>query len=465
MEKVALLWFRQDLRLSDNPALLAAVQHGKVLPLYIFDEKLAGQYKDGLRSRCWVARSLSVLNELLDGKLSIQQGDSYEIIKKIVKKYEITGVFWNHCYEPWRLQQDKKIVEFLVKHEIECQVFHGSLLWDPELIKKGDGDAYKVYTPFYRNGCLQAEPPRRPLSQPRKINCIESNDLSYEFITNNCSGLEDWPVGEKGAQKLLKKFIKDGLESYKDKRNLPAQAGTSRLSPYLHHGEISPHQIWYAVLDGVKGSRISDSVDCFLSELGWREFSYNVLYHSPGLVSKNIKEKFDAFPWKMNKKFLEAWQEGQTGYPLVDAGMRELLQTGYMHNRVRMVVASFLIKNLLIHWHHGRDWFWEHLFDADLASNSFNWQWVAGSGADAAPYFRIFNPILQGEKFDKNGDYTRTFVPELANMPNKYLFKPWQAPQEVLDKAGIILGTTYPEPIVDLKESRNKALEAYNTIK
>ena len=270
-----------------------------------------------------------------------------------------------------------------------------------------------------------------------------------------------WHIGEDHAQDRLQEFVDHGLKDYKEGRNFPAQQNVSRLSPHLHFGEISPNQAWYAAKQKGKGQ----NMDHFLSELGWREFSYSLLYHFPKLPRKNLQAKFDKFPWRNDKRLLRRWQQGQTGYPIVDAGMRELWQTGYMHNRVRMIVGSFLVKNLLLHWHHGERWFWDCLVDADLANNSASWQWIAGCGADAAPYFRIFNPVTQGQKFDAAGEYTRHFVPELKDLPDKFLFNPWQAPPGVLNEAGVTLGKTYPEPVVDLKLSRERALQAFASLK
>ena len=276
---------------------------------------------------------------------------------------------------------------------------------------------------------------------------------------------QDWIIGEDGAQDVLATFIQKPLENYKEGRNVPAKKNVSRLSPYLHFGEISPNQAWYAAKNrGFVSASLGNNVDCFLSELGWREFSHSLLYNFPDLPRKNFQSKFDSFPWRNNQKLLTAWQQGQTGYPIIDAGMRELLQTGYMHNRVRMIVGSFLVKNLLLHWHHGADWFWDRLVDADLANNSASWQWIAGSGADAAPYFRIFNPVTQGEKFDTDGVYTKRFLPELAALPSKYLFSPWEVKEPILREAGVILGKTYPWPIIDLKASRSNALEAFKSL-
>ncbi|MBA24951.1 MAG: deoxyribodipyrimidine photolyase, partial [Candidatus Marinimicrobia bacterium] len=270
-----------------------------------------------------------------------------------------------------------------------------------------------------------------------------------------------WDIGEKGAKKSFKNFINNGLSNYKKGRNFPSEKNVSRLSPHIHFGEISINRIW----SEIEKQKPTNNTDHFKSELGWREFSYNLLYFNKDLSRKNYQEKFDFFPWEYDEKKFYAWKKGLTGYPIVDAGMRELWQTGYIHNRVRMIVGSFLVKNLLIDWRYGERWFWNCLVDADLANNSASWQWVAGSGADAAPYFRIFNPVIQGFKFDENGKYTKKFIPELKNIPNKFLFNPWECPKEILEKVGIKLGDNYPKPIVDLKNSRNDALLAYQKIK
>ena len=336
-------------------------------------------------------------------------------------------------------------------------------------ILKSDGTPYKVFTPYYRNGCLSAPSPRDPISKPDKLKLFfdtaNKNSIDRAGLLPAVKWYKQlephWNIGEKAAQKKLKKFTENSLYNYKKGRNFPALNSVSRLSPHLHFGEISPNQVWYAA----KTNKDSDDLDHFLSELGWREFSYSLLFHFPELPRKNFQSKFNQFPWLENQDVLERWQRGQTGYPLVDAGMRELWQTGYMHNRIRMIVGSFLVKNLLQHWHHGEKWFWDCLVDADLANNSAGWQWIAGCGADAAPYFRIFNPITQGQKFDPSGEYTRQFLPELKNLPVKYLFNPWETPINVLEEAGVRLGEDYPNPIVDIKFSRERALKAFQSLK
>jgi len=458
-------WFRQDLRLADNPALYEASKQGTVLPIYILDNKNPGAYAMGAASRLWLHHALLSLNQSLNQKLSLYLGNPLTILLDLVKHHHIKAIFWNRCYEPWCIKRDTLIKTQLQKKGIDIQSYNGSLLWEPWHIKKEDGTPYKVFTPFYQRGCLQSPLPRKPLPTPSLICC----DKKATLTVNDILPLPDWsdkikacwPIGEANAKRRLTAFLKKGIANYKEGRNLPAKPFVSRLSPHLHFGELSPNQVWY----GAKSCGDSQQIAHFCSELGWREFSYSQLYFNPTLPQKNLQTKFDRFPWHQNQKHLKAWQKGQTGIPMVDAGMRELWQTGYMHNRLRMIVGSFLVKNLLLHWHHGERWFWDCLVDADLASNSASWQWIAGCGADAAPYFRIFNPVTQGQKFDPEGEYVRKFVPELKALPNKYLFSPWEAPEALLEKAQVVLGDNYPKPIVDLKLSRQQALTAFQSLK
>lgn len=467
-DTIAIHWFRQDLRLSDNPSLVAAAKKGKVLPIFILDDENAGEDKVGAASRWWLYHSLMALNESLQGRLRFYRGDAKAVLGGLIEQHSNCSVYWNRCYEPWRISRDKRIKTALSDLGVDTKSFNGSLLWEPWEVLKKDGTPYKVFTPFYRRGCLTAQSPRMPLPKPDitfadgEFGALSIDELNLLPTIPWDKQLQPfWKIGETHAQKRLRSFIKEGLENYKEGRNFPAKNNVTRLSPHLHWGEISPNQIWHDVQKLGGG----ENEDCLLSELGWREFSHSLLYHFPELPIKNLQSKFDAFPWRKNNKLLERWQQGLTGYPIVDAGMRELWQTGYMHNRVRMIVGSFLVKNLLLHWHHGEEWFWDCLVDADLANNSASWQWVAGCGADAAPYFRVFNPITQGEKFDSQGEYTRRFVPELNALPDKYLFKPWQAPDSVLKEAGVELGKNYPKPIVDVKVSREQALEAFKMVK
>lgn len=472
MSKVkTLVWFRQDLRLKDNPALHYAAQQGEVLPVFILDTDVPQNDGLGGASKWWLHQSLTSLNKALDGKLLILKGDPKTLIPELVDKFQLEQVVWNRCYDEFQKSRDTAIKQTLSASSVAVKSFNGSLLWEPMSITKKDGSPYKVFTPYYRKGCLAAPAPRYPLPTPtftminRGENGLDIDALALLPDVKWDGGLADvWTPGEQGAAVRLSHFLDGTILRYKDERNLPAVQGTSMLAPHLHWGEISVNQVWYATLDKF-GNMDQDGVDTFLSELGWREFSYYLLYHNPKLATENVAKKFDAFPWRQDDEGLKRWQKGQTGVPIVDAGMRQLWQTGYMHNRVRMVVGSFLVKNLLLDWRLGERWFWDCLCDADAASNSASWQWVAGCGADAAPYFRVFNPVLQGEKFDKQGAYVKKYCPELAKLPEKYIHKPWEAPPHILEHLGIKLGDTYPKPIVDLKASRLRALSAFETVK
>ena len=471
-ENKSIHWFRQDLRIEDNLSLSAASKAGSLIPIYILDDINSKEFSMGAASKWWLFQSLKSLNDSLNGNLHIFKGDPKEIFEKITSEHEINHISWNRCYEPWRIQRDKELKNSLELKNIHVESFSGSLLWEPWNISKDDGTPYRVFTPFYKKGCLNSDEPRLPIDAPVINNFtdgVESDGLeSLNLLPeiNWYKGFEDlWSPGEIGANRSLDEFLEEGLLNYKEGRNFPSQKYVSRLSPHLHFGEISPNEVWYRAKTKENVTGIEKSLAHFHSELGWREFSYYLLYHFPDLPNVNFQKKFDIFPWRENKELLKLWQEGRTGYPIVDAGMRELWETGYMHNRLRMIVGSFLVKNLLIDWREGEKWFWDCLVDADLASNSASWQWVAGSGADAAPYFRIFNPVTQGLKFDSEGEYTKKYVPELKDLPNKYLFSPWEAPTDVLKAAGVELGKNYPEPIVDLKTSREIALEAFATTK
>jgi len=472
-EDIIIFWFRQDLRIVDNPGLSKSLKSDKVLPIYILDDINSNDFAMGAASRWWLHNSLRELNKNLDNKLSLYKGDPLEILESLSSRFNIKGIFWNRCYEPWRIERDKKIKSKFIEKDIIVETFNSALLWEPWEILKSDNTPYKVFTPYYRKGCLMSEAPRKPLSAPNlntlfedKENVLQLDDLNLLPRIKWYKEMEKlWEPGEKGAHKKLESFLSDGLLGYKEGRNFPSKKNVSQLSAHMHFGEISPNQVWHRAKLKKDLPRIEKDLDHFLSELGWREFSYNLLFHFPELPRENLQKKFDNFPWIDNEILFDKWKKGLTGYPIVDAGMRELWQTGYMHNRVRMIVGSFLVKNLLLHWHKGEKWFWDCLIDADLASNSASWQWVAGSGADAAPYFRIFNPILQGKRFDPDGSYIKKFIPELEQLPSKYLFSPWEAPIEVLSEANIELGSDYPEPIVDLIKSRDRALEAFSTIR
>ncbi len=444
----ALLWLRQDLRLHDNPALINALKDGfAITPVFILDDENAGQWKYGGASRWWLHRSLQSLNKSLAGKIMFHKGDAKTIIPRLVRETGSRAVYWNRCYEPWRIARDKDIKAGLQKEGIDVKSFNASLLWEPWDVLKTDGTPYKVFTPFYRKGCLGKPEPAAPLPAPKDIpfgasaahNGLDALGLLPRI--NWYRGMEEtWKPGEEGARERLKTFLANGMKGYKELRNRPDLEHVSRLSPYLHFGEVSPRYIWHEARGFGMSNELESDLDCFCSELGWREFSHSLLYHFPELPHKPLQEKFSAFPWDKNEEYLERWQKGQTGIPIVDAGMRQLWHTGWMHNRVRMIVGSLLIKNMLLYWHHGEEWFWDTLVDADLANNSASWQWVAGCGADAAPYFRIFNPVTQAEKFDPQQKYIRRWVPEYGT--NKYT-----------------------KAIIDLKASRERALEAYKQIK
>lgn len=466
--KIAIHWFRQDLRLADNPALNHAANYQNVLPIYILDDENAREYAMGSASKWWLHHSLHALNISLGNKLSVYSGNPATILADIITRFEVEAVCWNRCYEPWQIDRDRDIEDYLTKSGVDVYAYNGSLLWEPNEIYKDDGTPYQVFTPFFRKGCISGPKPRYPLSKIEIENCVlDSNQKGIDKLdllpknTWYTKYEPYWQVGEIGAQKRFKNFLETGITSYKHGRDIPAKYYVSRISPHLHFGEISPNQLWY----GVQDLGDDKNIDHFCSELVWREFSYNLLYHNPALPHKNLQSKFNNFPWDENLNYLYAWQEGKTGIPMVDAGMRELWHTGYMHNRVRMIVGSFLVKNLRLHWHYGERWFWDTLVDADLANNSASWQWIAGCGADAAPYFRIFNPVMQGQKFDPQGEYIRKYVPEIATLPDQYLFSPWEAPASVLQKADIALGATYPYPIIDLKKSREEALIAFQSLK
>ena len=352
-------WFRQDLRLADNPSLTAAAKAGRVLPIYILDDENSGEHKMGAASRWWLHHSLKSLNESLDGKLVVYAGDPLEIIENIIKEHNVGELHWNRCYEPWRIARDKNIKESL---SIDVHSHNGSLLWEPWEVLKADGTPYKVFTPYFRRGCANAEPPRKPLSMPLLSLYNATHDgidaLNLLPAIPWYKQLEPhWTVGEEGAHARLNNFLEEGLSGYKEGRNFPTKPHTSRMSQSLHFGEVSPNQLWYAAQMRGDGK----DIDHFCSELGWREFSYSLLYHFPDLPRHNLQPKFDKFPWADDNEYLHAWQHGNTGYPIVDAGMRELWQTGIMHNRVRMIVGSFLVKNLRLHWHHGEQWFWDTL--------------------------------------------------------------------------------------------------------
>jgi len=462
-----IVWFRQDLRLADNPAFSAAAACGQpMLAVYVLDDGSAGQWAMGAASRWWLHRSLASLDASLDGRLCLLSGRADRLIPELVRGTGATAVYINECVEPWRADRDVAIAKALAADRVDFVVCDGTTLFDHSAVLKQDGTPYRVFTPFWRKGCLQqASLPREPLPVPRlpELNTIDAAlDLDALGLMPSIDWHQSidaaWQVGEQAAMTRLDAFLERGIEGYREGRNFPDQPHVSRLSPHLHFGEISPSQVWHATQPLADQCSLEADVDCFRSELGWREFSYYLLRYCPELPENNLQQKFDRFPWRDDNESLQCWQRGMTGIPLVDAGMRELWQTGYMHNRVRMIVGSFLVKNLLLHWRLGEQWFWDTLVDADLANNSAGWQWVAGSGTDAAPYFRIFNPVTQGQKFDAAGTYVRRYVPELEALDERTIHTPWEVPpmlRSTLD---------YPPPIVDLKDSRERALTAFQSL-
>ena len=463
-EKIVINWFRNDLRIQDNLSLYYASKLSKTLCVYIYDDSYEPQFLLGSASKAWLFRSLNELNETLDNNLKVFIGDAVNVFKKLTTKFEVSDVFCNKSYEPQQIEKDSQIKDYLSEIGINFNSSNSSLLWDTEKILKDDGTPYRVFTPFYKKGCLVSGDPRPPLPDftpnvfQSELLISELNVLS-ELIDDDWDKKikKNWHVGESAALNQLDIFLQNGIYNYKDGRNFPDNLNVSRLSPHLHFGEISPNQIWYAINENNNERNVSH----FKSELGWREFSNNLLYFNPDFPTKNFQQKFDNFPWEFDTEIFNSWKNGTTGIPIVDAGMRELSETGYMHNRLRMIVGSFLVKNLLIHWSYGAQWFWECLFDADLANNSAGWQWIAGSGADAAPYFRIFNPILQSQKFDPDGKYIKRFVPELSKLPVEFLFSPWDVKDSELLKYDFKMGEDYPFPIIDLKFSRQRALDSF----
>ena len=475
-----ILWFRTDLRLSDNPALRHTIERGTPLICVYVVENNARFRPLGGASRWWLQNTLAMLSgdlERLGQKLLILIGDSEKLIPALASATCAAAVSWNRRYGKPEQDSDTRIKAELIAAGIEAKSFNSHLLNEPWEVATQTGTPMKVFTPYWRAARAKGEP-RAPLAAPTVLPppAPVPDDPRFARTPPQSLGFDPpkpdwtgglraaWQPGEAGAKALLAHFLDNAVAGYGDKRNRPDLPATSRLSPHLRFGEISPHQIWHATQAAMHAN--AETVPAgdaakFLSEVGWREFAHHLLHFNPDLDSKNYNPRFDAFPWRSDPALLAAWQKGQTGYPIVDAGMRELWTTGWMHNRVRMIVASFLVKHLLIDWREGEHWFWDTLVDADPANNPASWQWVAGSGADAAPHFRIFNPISQGEKFDPNGDYTRKWVPELAALPTDLLFAPWDAPQALLLARGVRLGETYPRPVVDHAKAREMALAAY----
>ena len=471
----AIVWFRQDLRLSDNSALLNACQDcDEVIPVFIddsVDENISQSVSAlGSASRAWLHNSLISLNDDLkteNSSLIIKQGKALIVLEELIKQTNATHVYWNRCYEPEIRKRDEEI-KTVLKTSVNVKSFKGNLLLEPWEGLKQDGTPYRVFTPYWkaltREYVLSKPLPtpddfKIPRTWPSTFSIDDLNLLPQSPIPRWDKGMMDyWQVGENAAHKKFQEFLEDGVSNYKERRDFPAIGGTSLLSPQLHFGEISPLQLFYIARDyeTQNPKQSTNGVSDILRQIVWREFSHSLLYHFPHTVTDPLYEKYAAFKWETNYDHLKCWQRGMTGYPIIDAGMRQLYATGYMHNRVRMIASSFLCKNLLIHWREGEAWFRDTLVDADLANNTMGWQWVAGCGADAAPYYRIFNPLLQSEKFDKQGEYIRRWIPELSKLNNKEIHQP---SAEQAEQCG------YPETIVDLKATRERALDRYKMLK
>ena len=471
-EDPIIVWFRNDLRVSDNPALAEASKRAKVVPIYIHDPQDGSSFPLGAASKWWLHNSLDALSHRLKKlgcPLLLRKGKTKDILLGLAKETGAKVVHWNTRYLHHEVDMDSDISGKLEALGIEVCSYPGFLLSEPWEIHNQSGFAFKVFTPFWKH-CLEKLNPATPLPAPIAVESMENppqsqaiEDLGLFPKIEWYGGMDEfWNPGESGAQANLASFIADIFRAYSSSRDIPGTRGTSRLSPHLHFGEISPRQIWHALKGtGIIGWKNSQ----FLAEVGWREFAYHLLHAFPETTCHPLRPEFQHFPWEPDDRLLHAWQKGMTGYPLVDAGMRELWATGWMHNRVRMVVASFLIKHLLQDWREGAKWFWDTLVDADLASNTLGWQWTAGCGADAAPFFRIFNPTSQAQKFDPRGTYIHKWIPELRSLKPPALFEPWKVPPLELGMAGIELGKTYPVPVVNHPEARQKALDAYEATK
>ncbi|MBI28340.1 MAG: deoxyribodipyrimidine photolyase [Pelagibacteraceae bacterium] len=471
LKKNAIIWFRNDLRIKDNLALSNIIKdYEKITAIYIIDPKI----KIGKASKWWLHESLKNLNNSLNklnSHLNLFYGSPYKILNSIIKKEKVCCVYWNRLYDEYSISRDNKIKKNLINLNIEVKTYNSYLIFDPWIIKNNSGSFFKVFTPFW-NKCLENIKINQLTTYPKKfLHNIKINDFDKELKklnikTNNSIRINNlkkiWLPSESESNKLLDVFIKNKINNYSFGRDRPDKDLTSRLSPYLHFGQISAQRI-YNKIYSLKSLSIVDKKK-YIAEIGWREFSYNLFYNYPDIKNISIRKKFNKFPWIKNNKHLNLWKCGITGIPIVDAGMRQLLATGWIHNRVRMIVGSFLCKNLLINWREGEKWFYENLVDADEASNSAGWQWIAGCGADAAPYFRIFNPVLQGQKFDPDGKYVKKYIKELKNIPKEMIHSPWNINLKDQIRFKCIIGKDYPNPIIDLKVSRKRALKAFKSI-
>lgn len=471
--RIALVWLRRDLRLTDNPSLRYALDNADaVIPVYIHAPEEDGPWAPGAATLWWLHHSLTAHAEKLakrGNRLIVRRGGSLTQLRELISQTGATLLVWSRLYDPVPMARDQAIERELAD-DIEIHTTNSSLLFEPGSVLNGEHKPYRVFTPYWRNAATTLDQVDTPWRAPKSLHApstwpqsLSITELDLLPTIDWASGFAaDWEPGEAGALRQLKTFQTD-IAAYGVARDRPDQDGTSRMSPHLHFGEIGPRQI-VAQLRG-EDHRSSAASDVYLRQIGWREFAHQLLFHFPETTDKPLDARFERMTWSRSRVPLLAWQRGRTGYPLIDAGMRQLWQTGWMHNRVRMIVASFLIKNLQHHWLEGARWFWDTLVDADLANNTMGWQWTAGCGADAAPYYRIFNPMLQSERYDPQHRYIRKWVPELAQLPDKWIHEPWTASNEVLAAAGVILGKNYPRPIIDFKVSRDAALAGYQRIR
>ena len=471
MKSTGIFWIREDFRIDNNPALsFATNNHENVIALYIYNNNEFDNKREA--QKWWLFKSLeSIKTELSKFKINLEilKGDELDIFSKLKKKDNVC-IYWNKIYEPDVISKGKKIRDLFIKNEIEYKYFKGNILNEFQEVTKNDGTPFKVFTPFWRTAeqIYLNQPPSKNYTVKKKTKDINffKNSLDLKNILPNKKWYEKfdkyWKVSENDSQKILKDLLENKIKDYGTNRDIPSVNGTSRLSPYLKFGQIHVNTIWKKCSE-LKSKGIGYRK--YINELGWREFSHSLINYFPEFLKGNFRKEFDKFPWAKNEKFLKAWKKGMTGYPIVDAGMRELYETGWMHNRIRMVVGSFLVKHLRINWIEGEKHFRNCLLDFNKANNVAQWQWVAGCGADAAPYFRIFNPILQGEKFDKEGIYVKKWVPELNKVPAKFIHKPWEMEIKYQEAIKTIIGKDYPQPIVIHEKARAAALDAFQSLK
>lgn len=478
MSVTSIVWFRRDLRVDDNPALSAAADRGAVLPIYIHAPEEEEPWAPGAASRVWLHHSLEALAGRLRDlgtELRIFYGNSVETLMRIVGETDADAIYYNRRYEPEGVSRDDKIESALTAKRVRIKSFKSALIFEPDEIENRAGKPFRVFTPFYRRCLAQLSPANAatqlvgldaPVKTPAKSIQVGALGLlpAHPWADTVISG---WSPGEDGAARELGVFLESALDRYPKERDVPGVRGVSRLSPHLHHGELSPRTVVAAVVAAAENGDAArrKGAEAFLRQIIWREFAAHLLFHFPWLPAHSFDKRFERFPWRNEAQNFDAWSRGLTGYPIVDAGMRELWATGWMHNRVRMVVASFLTKHLLIDWRRGARWFWNTLVDADLANNTLGWQWTAGCGVDPAPYFRVFNPVAQGERFDPEGRYVRRWVPELARLPDRLLHRPFDAGGQMLAQAGVRLGEDYPWPLVEHKAARERALAAYGRVR